>query len=73
VDCPNAGCIRGDFDLSDQLAKAVKEHRTTVTAEMCCQGWQSKTTIDTVLATTSCATRSAWVIEYMRSLSFARY
>ena len=48
VDCPNAGCIRGDFDLSEQLAKAVKEHRTTVTAEMCCQGWQSKTTIDTV-------------------------
>jgi hypothetical protein len=48
VDCPNAGCIRGDFDLTEELAKAVAEHRTTVTAEMCCQGWQSKTTIDTV-------------------------
>jgi len=48
IDCPNNGCIGGDFDLSDDLAKAVKEHRTTVTAEKCCQGWQSKTTIDTV-------------------------
>ena len=48
IDCPNNGCIGGDFDLSDELAKAVTEHRTTVTAEKSCQGWQSKTTIDTV-------------------------
>jgi hypothetical protein len=48
IDCPNNGCICGDFDLTQQLAKAVAEHRTTVTAEMSCQGWQSKTTIDTV-------------------------
>jgi hypothetical protein len=48
VDCPNHGCISGDFDLTEQLAKAVAEHRTTVTGEMSCQGWQSKTTIDTV-------------------------
>jgi hypothetical protein len=48
IDCPNNGCIGGDFDLTDTLAKAVKEHRTTVTAEMSCQGWQSKTTIDKV-------------------------
>ena len=48
IDCPNAGCIGGDFDLSDELAKAVMEHRTNVSAEMSCQGWQSKTTIDTV-------------------------
>ena len=48
VDCPNQGCIGGDFELSQQLATAVAEHRTTVTAEMTCQGWQSKTTIDTV-------------------------
>lgn len=48
IDCPNNGCIGGDFDLTKELAKAVTEHRTTVTAEMCCQGWQSKTTIDTV-------------------------
>lgn len=47
-DCPNQGCICGDFDLSDALESAVAEHRTTVTGELSCQGWQSKTTIDTV-------------------------
>jgi hypothetical protein len=48
VDCPNQGCVGGDFDLTDELAKAVTQHRTTVAGEMACQGWQSKTTIDTV-------------------------
>ena len=48
IDCPNNGCIRGDFDLTDELATAVAEHQESVTGEMCCQGWQSKTTIDTV-------------------------
>ena len=48
IDCPNNGCVGGDFDLTEELTKAVAEHRTTVTAETCCQGWQSKTTIDTV-------------------------
>jgi hypothetical protein len=48
IDCPNQGCIRGDFDLTKALGEAVAAHRTTVTAELCCQGWQSKTTIDTV-------------------------
>ena len=35
VDCPNQGCIGGDFDLTKTLAKAVAEHRTSVKAEMC--------------------------------------
>jgi hypothetical protein len=48
IDCPNNGCIRGDFDLTDELAKAVAEHRTSVTGQMSCAGWQNKTTIDTV-------------------------
>jgi hypothetical protein len=48
IACPNNGCVGGDFDLSVALAKAVAEHRTTVTAEMSCQGWQSKTAVDTV-------------------------
>ena len=46
--CPNNECIRGDFDLSDELADAVAARRTTVSGEMVCQGWRSKTTIDTV-------------------------
>jgi hypothetical protein len=48
IDCPNQGCIGGDFDLTSPLANAVAGHQTTVTSEMSCQGWQNKTTIDTV-------------------------
>jgi hypothetical protein len=47
IDCPNNGCIGGDFDLTDELAKAVAEHRTSVTGELTCEGWQSKATIGT--------------------------
>ncbi len=46
--CPNNECVGGDFDLSEQLAKAVAAHLTTSTGEMRCEGWQSKTTIETV-------------------------
>jgi hypothetical protein len=46
--CPNTECVRGDFDLTEELADAVKARRTTVTGEMVCQGWRSRTTIDTV-------------------------
>ncbi len=46
--CPNNECIRGDFDLTEQLADAVGRRRRTVLGEMTCQGWRSKTTIDTV-------------------------
>lgn len=46
--CPNEECIRGDFDLSQELAKAVADRRKTVIGEKVCQGWRSKTTIDTV-------------------------
>ena len=47
-DCRNQECVGGDFDLSEALAQAVAQHRTTATGEMCCQGWLSKTTIDRV-------------------------
>ena len=46
--CPNTECIQGDFDLTDELADAVAARRTSVTGEVTCQGWRSKTTIDTV-------------------------
>lgn len=36
--CPNNECIRGDFDLSKEIAAAVIKHRTTVTGEMNCKG-----------------------------------
>jgi hypothetical protein len=47
-DCPNNGCIGGDFDLTEELAQAVAGHQTSATGEVTCQGWQSKTTINTV-------------------------
>ena len=34
--------------LGDILAKAVAEKQVTVTGELRCQGWQSKTTINSV-------------------------
>jgi hypothetical protein len=46
--CLNDECIRGDFDLSDELAKAVSERRNSVSGEAVCQGWRSRTTIDSV-------------------------
>lgn len=36
--CPNNECIRGDFDLSKEVAEAVRKRRTTVTGEMVCKG-----------------------------------
>ena len=36
--CPNTECIRGDFDLSEEMAKAVAKHDTSVTGEMECKG-----------------------------------
>ena len=46
--CPNDECVRGDFDLTEQLANAVARRRTTLTGEIHCPGWRSKTTIGTV-------------------------
>ena len=46
--CQNNECIRGDFDLSQALADAVTAKRTSVSGEMCCQGWRNKTTIDSL-------------------------
>ena len=39
IGCHNYECVQGDFDLSDVLAESVAAHRTTVSNEMCCQGW----------------------------------
>ena len=46
--CPNGECVRGDFDLTDKLADSVAAKRTSLVGEMVCQGWRSRTTIDTV-------------------------
>jgi hypothetical protein len=44
-DCMNKECVRGDFDLSDVLAKAVAGRRTSATGEMRCHGWRNKDSI----------------------------
>jgi hypothetical protein len=46
--CPNSECVGGDFDLSDELAEAIAARRTGVSGEKTCEGWRSKTTIETV-------------------------
>jgi hypothetical protein len=46
--CPNGECIRGGFDLSEDLAKVVTARRKTASGEVVCEGWRSKTTINTV-------------------------
>ena len=45
--CPNDECIRGDFDLTETLSKAIARRRTTITGEMFCRGWRSKASIGT--------------------------
>jgi hypothetical protein len=62
--CPNAECIRGDFDLTGELAKAVKRHCATVTGEMPCPGWLSKNTIGTL--------RCRNVLNYTLQLGYSR-
>jgi len=46
--CLNPECIRGDFDLSKELARLVAARCRTNHGELVCQGWRSKTTIDSL-------------------------
>jgi hypothetical protein len=46
--CPNSYCVGGDFDLSQELADAVTDGEEIVSGKVRCEGWQSKTTIDSV-------------------------
>ena len=46
-DCQNNQCVRGDFDLSDELANAVVGHLTIAKGELCCQGWLDKDNVGT--------------------------
>ena len=47
-DCQNAECVAGDFDLSAALAQAVAGREASVSGELSCQGWLSKTTIQQI-------------------------
>lgn len=61
-DCPNNECVGGNFDLTDELTRAVAERREMASGESLCTGWKSKTTIDTV----SCG----HILRYKISLGF---
>lgn len=49
VSCPNNECVGGDFDLSRELANAVAARHEAASGDLICQGWRSRTTIDSVL------------------------
>jgi hypothetical protein len=42
VHCGNMDCVRGDFDLSNEIATAVAAHRPMIAGELVCQGWLNK-------------------------------
>jgi hypothetical protein len=51
-ECPNRECIRGDFDLSEVLAAAVKARQRSVAGEIRCRGWRGPETIKKVYCRT---------------------
>jgi hypothetical protein len=46
--CPNNECVRGDFDLTENLVEAVASRQKVVTGEIACRGWRSKEMINSV-------------------------
>ena len=46
--CQNHECVGGNFDLSIVLAQAVAARHTDADGEVRCEGWRSRTTIDTI-------------------------
>ena len=46
LDCPNAECVQGDFELTKELAVAIAKRHKMAEGEMCCQGWLSKDKIN---------------------------
>jgi hypothetical protein len=48
IHCGNMDCVRGDFDLTHDLARAVQERRSSVTGELRCQGWRSESVVDKI-------------------------
>lgn len=48
LNCSNSECIGGDFDLSERIADAVAARKHVADGEVVCQGWRSRTTINTV-------------------------
>ena len=45
LDCPNVECVKGDFELTKELATAATKRTKIVAGELCCNGWQNKESI----------------------------
>jgi hypothetical protein len=41
-DCPSRECVKGDFDLTEVLSKAIASRRKIVLGEVTCEGWRTK-------------------------------
>lgn len=63
VHCGNMDCVRGDFDLTQDLAEAAASRRGTATGELRCQGWRNKVSIEKV--------RCGRVLRYKLTLEYA--
>ncbi len=61
-DCQNPECIRGDFDLSEELVKAVAARQKIASGEAVCQGWRTKATIGSI--------RCESILRYKLSLAY---
>jgi len=48
IHCGNMDCVRGDFDLTHDLAEAAASRRGTATGELRCEGWRNKACIEKV-------------------------
>jgi hypothetical protein len=62
--CPSVLCKGGDFDLSNELRKAIVERRAVVTGEMRCQGSRDQESGETI--------RCESVLHYKMSLVFKK-
>jgi len=45
LDCPNAECVQGDFELTKELAAGAAKRAKSVEGELRCKGWQDRASI----------------------------
>ena len=64
IDCSNQDCVAGDFDLSTELANAVRARHEIATGEVTCNGWHSQHEIDRV--------RCNRILRYTLSVGFGQ-
>ena len=63
IHCGNMDCVRGDFDLTGDIADAVASRRLSATGELRCQGWRNEAVIDRI--------RCGRILRYKLTLEYA--